>query len=185
MSSIDELKEKTKKQVQVNDKKKMDLSEMFGDQLVGKPGAQQDSNPEAKQTNRLDSQQPTHPVSQTATLPEVQPSAPPSFQQAAIPLPHPVGHTAVHPVGKMGVQEDVRPEFQPPRQTSIFSTKQSKNQKIQTYKMTFNIREDIHKAFHDLYANRILQGRATEKSEMICEAIELLINKEESQGSSR
>ena len=180
MSSIDELKEKTKKQVQVNDKKKIGLSEMFGDQSVGKPGAQQDSNPEVKQTNQLDSQQPTHPVSQTATLPEVQPSAPPSFQQAAIPLTHPVGHTAVHPVGKMGVHTDSKLEPQPSRQPTILS-KQSKNQRIPTCKMTFNLREDIHKAFNDLYANRILQGRATEKSEMICEAIQLLINMEEEQ----
>lgn len=179
--SINELKEKTKKQLQVNEKKKMELSEMIGDQMVGKPESQQDSKPEIQQTAQPDVQQSINPVIHTAAHPEIQPSVPPSFQQAAIPSPHPAGHTAVHPVGKMGLQEDVRPEFQPPRQTSIFSAKQSKNQKIQTYKMTFNIREDIHKAFHDLYANRILQGRATEKSEMICEAIQLLISMEENQ----
>lgn len=163
----------------IKEKSKMHLDEMFDSKSVGKPDVQKDGNPEIKQTNQLDSQQTMHPVSQTATLPEVQPPVSPSFQQAAITLPHPVGHTAVHPVGRMETQEDIRPEIQPSRQPSIFSTKQSKNQKIQTYKMTFNIREDIHKAFHDLYANRILQGRATEKSEMICEAIQLLISMEE------
>lgn len=165
----------------IKEKSKIQLDEMFDSKSVGKPDIQKDGNPEIKQTTQPDVQQPINPVIHTAAHPEVRPSTPPSFQQAAIPVPHPAGHTAVHPVGIMGVQEDVRPEFQPPRQTSIFSAKQSKNQKIQTYKMTFNIREDIHKAFHDLYANRILQGRATEKSEMICEAIQLLISMEENQ----
>jgi hypothetical protein len=47
--------------------------------------------------------------------------------------------------------------------------------------MTFNLTEDIYKAFNDLYAHRILQGRKTEKSELICEAIQLLLKLEESQ----
>ena len=180
MSSIDELKEKTKKQVQVNEKKKMGLSEMFGDQSVGKPDNQKDSNPEVKQTTQPDVQQSINPVIHTAAHPEVQPSAPLSFQQTAMPSTHPVGHTAVHPVGRMESHTDVRLEPQPSRQPTILS-KQSKNQRIPTCKMTFNLREDIHKAFNDLYANRILQGRATEKSEMICEAIQLLIHMEEEQ----
>ena len=77
---------------------------------------------------------------------------------------------------------DAKPDPQPARQPTILS-KPSKNQRIPTCKMTFNLREDIHKAFNDLYANRILQGRATEKSEMICEAIQLLINMEEEQNN--
>lgn len=169
----------------IKEKSKMHLDEMFDSKSVGKPDIQKDGNPEAKQTTQPDVQQSINPVIHTAAHPEIQPSVPPSFQQAAIPLPHPVGHTAIHPVGRMEAQEDIRPEIQPSRQPSIFSTKQSKNQKIQTYKMTFNIREDIHKAFHDLYANRILQGRATEKSEMICEAIQLLISMEETPVSPR
>lgn len=182
--SIDELKEKTKKQVQVNEKKKMGLSEMFGDQSVGKPDNQQDSKPEVKQTSQTDVQQSMNPVSHTAVHPEGQPTTPPSFQQVAIPLTHPVGHTAVRPVGRMETHTDVKPDPQPARQPTILS-KPSKNQRIPTCKMTFNLREDIHKAFNDLYANRILQGRATEKSEMICEAIELLINMEEAQNNNR
>ena len=42
MSGINELKEKSKKQLQVNEKRKMGLGEMFGDQSVGKPDSQLD-----------------------------------------------------------------------------------------------------------------------------------------------
>lgn len=62
-----------------------------------------------------------------------------------------------------------------------FSTHQPENLKqvVQTYQMTVNLTEDTYKAFNELYANRILQGRKTEKSEMICEAIQCLIKSEE------
>lgn len=182
MSSINELKEKTKKQLQANEKKKMGLSEMFGDQAVGKPESQQEINPEIQQTSQLDVQQSTNPASHAAVHPEAQMPIPPVFQQAVIPQIHPAGHTPVHPVGRLEAHMDARPDPQPARQPTILS-KPSKNQRIPTCKMTFNLREDIHKAFNDLYANRILQGRATEKSEMICEAIQLLINMEEEQNN--
>jgi len=52
-------------------------------------------------------------------------------------------------------------------------------QKKLTYKVTFNLTENIYKDFNDLYANRILQGRKTDKSEMICEAIQWLIKMDE------
>ena len=181
MSGINALKEKSKKHLETHDKHKMDLGEMFENQSVGKPGNQKDGKPEAQQTTQLDSQQPMNPVSQTAIHPEVQPAVHPTTQQTIFPNHHQPGQVAIHPAGKMEVHSDVKPESQPTRHPTIFSTKQSKNQKIPTCKMTFNIREDIHKAFHDLYANRILQGRATEKSEMICEAIQLLIKMEEEQ----
>jgi hypothetical protein len=181
MSGINELKEKSKKQLEVNEKRKIDLSEMIGDQSVGKPVNQKDGKPEIKQTSQLDSQKPISPVTQTAIHPEVQSSGQPTPHQTIFPNHQLSGQTAIHPDGKMDVQLDVKPEATQTRQPTIFSTKQSKNQKIPTCKMTFNIREDIHKAFHDLYANRILQGRATEKSEMICEAIQLLITTEEAQ----
>ncbi len=182
MSSINELKEKTKKQLQENEKKKMGLSEMFGDQSVGKPGSQQESIPAVQQTSQLDVQQSTHPASHATVSPETHIPVPPVFQHAVIPQIHPAGHTPIHPVGGLEVHMDVKPDPQTTRQPTILS-KPSKNQRIPTCKMTFNLREDIHKAFNDLYANRILQGRATEKSEMICEAIQLLINMEEEQNN--
>ena len=82
-----------------------------------------------------------------------------------------------------------QPDIQAPSPMEIHSTtqqneshtKQSQPQKAQTYKMTFNLTEDIYKSFNDLYANRMLQGRKTEKSELIIEAIQCLINKENTQ----
>ena len=82
-----------------------------------------------------------------------------------------------------------QPEIQAPIPMKIHSTtqqnephtKQSQPQKAQTYKMTFNLTEDIYKSFNDLYANRMLQGRKTEKSELIIEAIQCLIKKENTQ----
>lgn len=181
MSGINELKEKSKKQLEMNEKRKMGLGEMFENQTVGKPGIQKDSNPEIKQAAQLDVQQSINPISHTAAHPEVQLSTPPDLQQAAISESQKDGHTAIHPAERM---EAPKQPLQPARQPTILS-KPSKSQRIPTCKMTFNLREDIHKAFNDLYANRILQGRATEKSEMICEAIQLLINMEEEQNNNR
>jgi hypothetical protein len=177
MSGINELKEKSKKHLEVNEKRKMGLGEIFENQPVGKPDSQKDGKPEIKEPTQLDVQQPKNPIIQTAAHPEVQPA----ISQTIFPSPQPAGQPLVHPLGNMAAQPDVKPEPQPVRQPTIFSSKQSRNQKIPTCKMTFNLREDIHKAFNDLYANRILQGRATEKSEMICEAIQLLITMEEEQ----
>ena len=57
------------------------------------------------------------------------------------------------------------------------------NEKLRPCKMTFNLSEELYKAFNDLYAIRILQGKKTEKSEMLCEAIKLLLKAEEQTNS--
>ena len=163
MSGISEIKKKAK----------LSIDEMYDNQAVGKLDNQKDGKPESKQTNQ--------PEVQVENKPDSQPAGSPSFQEISQSLNNKAGHTTIHQNGKMESQPDVKPEPQPARQPTILSSKQSKNQKIPTCKMTFNLREDIHKAFNDLYANRILQGRATEKSEMICEAIQLLITMEEEQ----
>lgn len=59
------------------------------------------------------------------------------------------------------------------------SINQSLNSKVPTHKMTFQLTAEIYKAFNNLYATRMLQGRKTDKSEMICEAIQWLLKKEE------
>jgi hypothetical protein len=41
-------------------------------------------------------------------------------------------------------------------------------------KVTLYLTEELYKAFNDIYAQRMLEGRKTEKSALICEAIELL-----------
>lgn len=81
---------------------------------------------------------------------------------------------------KETLQQLVHPEIQQPKQTDVFPVKQVQPQKAPTYKMTFMLTEDIYKAFNDLYARRMLQGRKTEKSDLICEAVEWLIKMEDS-----
>ncbi len=44
-------------------------------------------------------------------------------------------------------------------------------------KMTFALTPELAKGFNDLYALCILHGRKTEKSHLICEAVELLLAK--------
>lgn len=41
-------------------------------------------------------------------------------------------------------------------------------------KVTLYLTPELHKAFNDIYAQRILQGRKTDKGALICEAVELL-----------
>ena len=64
--------------------------------------------------------------------------------------------------------------------TQIVANPIAKQQSTKTpsYKMTFNLTEESYKAFNDLYAKRMLLGRKTEKSEMMSEAIYLLVNAE-------
>lgn len=49
-------------------------------------------------------------------------------------------------------------------------------------KVTLYLTEDLYKAFNDIYATRLLRGRATEKSALVCEAIGLLFEKEKNDG---
>lgn len=49
-----------------------------------------------------------------------------------------------------------------------------KNKTVYGRKMTLYLTEEMYKAFNDIYANRMLEGRKTEKSALICEAVELL-----------
>lgn len=175
--SINEIKEKTKQHLQANEKKKIGLSEMFGDQSVGKPAIQSDGDTGIQQPTHLDSQLPINPVTHAPIHPEVQPVSQPSPHQAILPSPQVAVQPAVQPIGKPEIQVEEKAENISSKQSPIFSS--GKNQRISTIKTTFNIREDIHKAFSELYAHRILKGRPTEKSEMICEAIQLLLLKEE------
>ena len=87
---------------------------------------------------------------------------------------HPDGKQINHTTNKQDVGVVVK-------SAAIFATAKQQTKKIPVYKMTFNLTEDVYKAFNDLYANRMLQGRKTEKSEMICEAIQWLVKMEEEQ----
>lgn len=63
-------------------------------------------------------------------------------------------------------------------QSAVFPFQKQQTQKTPTYKMTFNLTEEMYKAFNALYANRIIQGRKTDKSDLISEAIQWLIKME-------
>jgi hypothetical protein len=79
-------------------------------------------------------------------------------------------------------QENIHPDNwltnKPEKKLSRKTVNQS-NERLRSCKMTFNLSEELYKAFNDLYAMRILQGKKTEKSEMLCEAIKLLLKAEE------
>lgn len=84
------------------------------------------------------------------------------------------------PVGRLDNQKTSKPE---PQQTSKPAPsyppmKPQQSPKQASYKMTFNLSEKAFKLFNDLYAKRMLKGRKTEKSDLICEAIEWLAKME-------
>ncbi len=143
MSGINDLKEKSKHQLNSMKDKKIGLSEMIGNQPDGK----------------LDN----HKHGNTAN----QQSSQPTSNSATQPADHMPINSTIQSSGNLFLSEG---EHQ---------MKRSQNRKPPSYKMTFNLREDIYTAFNKLYAHRMLQGRMTEKSEMICEAIQCLIKMEE------
>lgn len=173
MSGIKNLKEKSKIQ----------LDEMFENKPVGKPENQQDGKEEIKQPIQLDTQQIINPLSQLINKPEVQQVGQVTAREVLSTAAHQSSQPEIQPTGNLETHLDVKPEIQMSRYTSIFLAKQPQNQKLPTYKMTFNLTEEIYKGFNDLYARRMLQGRKTEKSEMICEAIQWLIKMEEEQNN--
>ncbi len=72
-----------------------------------------------------------------------------------------------------------RDEHQRQESSANYSAQRYSPAPVQTFKMTFNLTESFYKAFNDIYAKRLLQGRKTEKSELICQAIALLVKAEE------
>lgn len=58
------------------------------------------------------------------------------------------------------------------------SLKNGKTKEKMDCKLTFNVNEDTFKAFNEVYAKRILEGKKTDKSVLICEAIKLLFERE-------
>jgi len=156
MSGINEIKKKTK----------LSIDEMYDNQEVGNMVIQQNGSPEIKQTNHPVIQKVSNPL----THPDSQPNILPDGKINEHKNSHTPNNTSIHKAGNTEThlikEHHLSPATKPPMQ------------KVQTYKMTFNLTEDTYKAFNDLYATRMLQGRKTEKSEMICEAIEWLIKME-------
>ncbi|CDZ81847.1 hypothetical protein BN1013_02383 [Candidatus Rubidus massiliensis] len=163
MSGINEIKKKAK----------LSIDEMYDNQSVGKLDIQEETKPESKQSSQ--------PTKQKVNKPDDQPAISPFNQEHSELDNQKNGRKTNQPSGQPEIQLDRKQDFQSIRQNSMFPTSKQQTQKIPTYKMTFNLTEDIYKAFNDLYANRMLQGRKTEKSEMICEAIQWLIKMEDEQ----
>lgn len=163
MSGINEIKKKAK----------LSIDEMYDNQSVGKLDIQEETKPESKQSSQ--------PTKQKVNKPNDQPAISPFNQEYSELDNQKNGRKTNQPSGQPEIQLDRKQDFQSIRQNSIFPASKQQTQKIPTYKMTFNLTEDIYKAFNDLYANRMLQGRKTEKSEMICEAIQWLIKMEDEQ----
>ena len=157
MSGIEDLKQKTK----------LSMDEMYEDKPVGKMERKKVGHPDKQLSSQMENQAqnkrfgkepnnaPNHPTHQESTQPPIWKAGKPENQA--------IDHM----------------DSQITRQPSIYPTKQMQAQKMPTCKMTFNLTEDIYKAFNDLYAKRMLQGRKTEKSELICEAVQWLIKMEE------
>ena len=85
-------------------------------------------------------------------------------------------------------QADVLPQAQPHSNTPIPSVveepkhhavSQAIHKPAHSRKMTLYVTEGLYEAFQKIYATRLLNGRATEKSALVCEAITLLLEKRE------
>lgn len=167
MSGIEELKQKTK----------LSMDEMYEDKPVGilenKTAGQPDNQLSSQTTKHISSPKENSKSAQTKNhtprLPET---------QQAKKKPIQTTHSPENQTPSKTENQENSLFTHPNAKHSLFQTL-PKPQKIPTCKMTFNLTEDIYKAFNDLYAKRMLKGRKTEKSELICEAIQWLIKMEE------
>ena len=144
------------------------MDEMYDDQPVGTLENKPAGQPDNQLTSPKTKSRPTQTNTPTPRLPENQQAKKSSIQTTSFPESHTSSKT-----------ENQENNFlaNPHTRQSLFQTL-PKPQKVPTCKMTFNLTEDIYKAFNDLYAQRMLKGRKTEKSELICEAIQWLIKME-------
>ncbi|WP_042279758.1 hypothetical protein [Candidatus Protochlamydia sp. R18] len=165
MSGISEIKKKTK----------LSIDEMYDNESVGEMGKHKNGKMESKPS--------IQPAEHLSNNPDFHFTSNSFIQQSRKTVMHKTGQANIHQNGKLESHSDIRQGSRIAGQTNAFPTAKQQTQKSPTYKMTFNLTEDIYKAFNDLYATRMLKGRKTEKSEMICEAIQWLIKMEEEQTS--
>lgn len=148
MSGINEIKRKAK----------LSIDEMYDKPTVGII--------ENQETEKPENQQPGKPE-----IHSNENSSPMQIQEE-ISLEN---HKNVRFSTEQSEKNEINPMHQTIQQATIFPKNLQTTQKIPTYKMTFNLSEKAYKTFNDLYAKRMLMGRKTEKSEMICEAIQWLL----------
>lgn len=158
MSGIDGMKKKVK----------LSIDEMYDDKAVGQLDNQKDGNTEINQN--------IQPAIQYENKLDNQTARNPTYQESIQPTNHQAGQTSNHP--QESSQKYGSLQSEPGIRQMIVLGGRQQTPKVQTYKMTFNLSEDIYKAFNHLYAQRMIEGRKTEKSELICEAITWLIEME-------
>jgi len=162
MSGINEIKKKTK----------LTLDEMYGNQSVGNLNSQEEIKQDNKQFNKTafhgDARQ--EPLKNEAILDHAS-----DYVDT-----HKAGNMDIHPSSPVEAHLSYKQDFQEKRNNAAETIVKQQQTKAITYKMTFSLTEEAHKAFNDLYALRMINGRKTEKSVLICEAIDLLTRMEKS-----
>jgi hypothetical protein len=159
MSGINELKNKTK----------ISLDEMYEDQASEKQNVQKDKST-TQQSSKTTKKSLKNENMELINTP---------LQKKEIAPTHPKTELK-HDFSAVNPNIPLDSHFLP-NQESRFPSSKQQPYKLPTYKMTFTLSESIYKAFNDLYAKRMLQGRKTEKTELICEAIKWLIKMEDKQ----
>ena len=169
MSGIEEMKTKIKK--------KMSLQDL----------------PVSSPQNHLEQEVAVQTAVSTAVLPAESTAVQDALQQysrtAIQEDSHTYSNTAAHTESQTVTQEAVSTATQqhsePPRNEEklyaqvVHNITETKNQTVYVRKVTLYLTEEMYKAFNDIYAQRILAGRKTEKSALICEAVGLLHENEQ------
>lgn len=169
MSGIDKMTAKIKKKMTLDDLPTLEKSSVLVETELH---TNSESAHERNINGNLESQKASSPYNYASKSLENQKAGYPIKQIAENIQNQPLS------VQKLDGWMGVNPENQQPTIQTTQETGASPLKKANSYKMTFQLSEKIYKAFNDLYAKRMLEGRKTEKSELICEAIECLLTLE-------
>lgn len=148
---------------EIQKKAKLSMDELYEHPSNNKKQVPTPKKQDIKQTNKLDIQ--------TSSKPDIQPA---NQQAGSILKPKHLQTMPTTPSAPVNTEAQNTPSEQASKY--LLATPPHK---LPTYKMTFILTEDSYKAFNDLYAKRMLKGCKTEKSEMICEAIDWLVKMED------
>lgn len=172
MSGIEEIKKKAK----------LSMDEMYEVEQVGnmanqkavQPDTQQPIQTSVKKVIQQANTQKKKIGKEGSTAMEQPYLKPKTFQPETETSKQPEIQSAI----QIEIQKSEQPNTQPLNQLAESLIRQAQPPKSETYKMTFVLPEQVYKEFNDLYAKRMLQGRKTEKSNLICEAIGWLLKME-------
>jgi hypothetical protein len=174
------------------------LTEQVGLEQAEHIVEQQKNKSTTQQTNKSESHQTNNPTKQQSIKPtilieqeNIQQAERLAFQESNQPVNQQASKPASQQPNKSEIdnkqvdtqqaehiveQQNNKPETQyAPRFSNVTVEKEKI---IYGKKMTFYLSQELYDAFHEVYAKRMLQGRKTEKSMLLCEAIELLYRNE-------